>query len=266
MGPLEVYVHFVLDNLYCACQDRTNATSHVQLMVMITLLSTWSKYALKSEAVPGIRLATHQREVWDAICNPEIQVVFDTALTGDGKTLAGLLPAVKERKSLGKGLFTYPTNELIRDQVQQFGEWSRRLNVQPTIGQLNGSQLSALIREERFDKPETLQIIASDNDIVLTNPDIFTLINRFYYDRRRGNIAKTAQKWFLQYRYIVFDEFHIFNAPQIANVLDSIAFIRANSTDRTPTKFLFLSATPDELILRALNKAGITHEVVQGNY
>lgn len=232
----------------------------------IKLLSTWSEFAKETELLSGIRLATHQREVWDAIRDPEIQVVFDTALTGDGKTLAGLLPAVKERRSLGKGLFAYPTNELIRDQVRQFGEWSRKLNVAPTIGQLNGSQLSALMREEGFDKPETLQIVASDNDIVLTNPDIFTLINRFYYDRRWGNIAKTAQKWFAQYRYIVFDEFHIFNAPQVANVLDGIAFIRANSTDRYPTKFLFLSATPDKLLLKALDQAGITSKVVQGSY
>lgn len=232
----------------------------------IKLLSTWSELSPESTEISGIKLATHQQAVWDAIQNPEFQVVFDTALTGDGKTLAGLLPAVKERKSLGKGLFAYPTNELIRDQARQLDEWSGKLNVKLTVGQLNGPQLSVLMREEGFDKPETLQIVASDNDIVLTNPDIFTLINRFYYDQRWGNIAKTAQKWFAQYRYIVFDEFHIFNASQVTNVLDGIAFIRANSTDRYQTKFLFLSATPDKLLLNALDKAGITSKVVQGSY
>ncbi|NJK52264.1 MAG: type I-D CRISPR-associated helicase Cas3' [Leptolyngbyaceae cyanobacterium SU_3_3] len=232
----------------------------------IKLLSTWSAFASDSETISGIKLASHQRAVWNAIRNPDIQVVFDTALTGDGKTLAGLLPAIKEQRSIGKALFAYPTNELIRDQVRQFGEWSKKLNVSPTVGQLNGSQLSTLMREEGFDKPETLQIVASDNDIVLTNPDIFTLINRFYYDRHWGNIAKTAQRWFAQYRYIVFDEFHIFNAPQVTNVLDGIAFIRANSTDRYPTKFIFLSATPDRLLLQAFNKAGITPKVIRGSY
>lgn len=232
----------------------------------IKLLSTWSECSSGIQVALGIKLATHQQEVWDAVCNPELQVIFDTALTGDGKTLAGLLPAVKERKLLGKALFAYPTNELIRDQARQFAGWSRKLNAAPIVGQLNGSQLSALMREEGFDKPETLQIIASDNDIVLTNPDIFTLINRFYYDRRWGNIAKTAQKWFAQYRYIIFDEFHIFNASQVANVLDGIAFIRANSTDRFQTKFLFLSATPDKLLLKAFGNAGIALKVLQGSY
>ncbi|TVQ18402.1 MAG: type I-D CRISPR-associated helicase Cas3', partial [Leptolyngbya sp. DLM2.Bin15] len=232
----------------------------------LKLLSTWSKYSSYSEINQGFQLVTHQQEVWDAIRDPKIHVVFDTALTGDGKTLAGLLPAVKERKFLGKALFAYPTNELIRDQARQLGEWSKKLDVQLTLGQLNSSQLSALMRQEKFDKSETLQNIASDNEIVLTNPDIFTLINRFYYDRRWGNIAKTAQKWFAQYRYIIFDEFHIFNAPQIANVLDGIAFIRANSTSRYPTKFLFLSATPDKLLINALNRAGIISKEIHGSY
>lgn len=198
--------------------------------------------------------------------DPNIQVIFNTALTGDGKTLAALLPALNGQKSLGKAIFNYPTNELIRDQARQISEWSEKLNALTQVGQLNAHKLSILMREEGFDKPETLQVIASDNDIVLTNPDIFTLINRFYYNLRWGNIAKTAQKWFAQYRYIVFDEFHIFNASQITNVLDGIAFIRANSTDRYPTKFLFLSATPDKLILNALDKAGINSKVIQGSY
>lgn len=234
--------------------------------MQLKLLSTWSALASSSEIISGIKLATHQQEVWDAIQDPETQVVFDTALTGDGKTLAGLLPAIRERRSLGRALFAYPTNELIRDQARQFDEWGKRLDAKLTVGQLNGSQLSTLMREEGFDKPETLQIIASDNDIVLTNPDMFTLINRFYYDRRWGNIAKTAQKWLSQYRYLVFDEFHIFSAPQIANVLDGIAFIRANSSNRYTTKFLFLSATPDKVLLRSLNNAGINPKVIQGSY
>lgn len=51
----------------------------------IKLLSTWSAFASDSETISGIKLASHQRAVWNAIRNPDIQVVFDTALTGDGK-------------------------------------------------------------------------------------------------------------------------------------------------------------------------------------
>ena len=232
----------------------------------IKLLSTWSKFSSESEISPNVRLVTHQREVWDAIIDPKIQVVLDTALTGDGKTLAGLLPAVRERKSLDKALFAYPTNELIRDQDRQFRLWSDRLQINSKVGQLNSSELSRLMHDEGLSKAETLRTIASDKDIVLTNPDIFTLIHRLYYDKRSANAATIAQTWLAQYRYIIFDEFHIFSAPQVANVLDGIAFIRANSTEKFPTKFLFLSATPDPLLVNAFTKAGISSKVVVGSY
>lgn len=231
----------------------------------LKLISTWSAFASESETFPGLRLAVHQQKVWDAIQNPNIQVIFDTALTGDGKTLAAILPAFFNQQVVGKSLFAYPTNELIRDQFRQFKIWSDRLKVSPTTVQLNSRTLAAAMREDGFSKPETLKNF-SENDIVLTNPDIFTLIHRFRYNHWKGNVAQIAQIWFNQYRYIVFDEFHIFSAPQIANVLDGIAFIRANFPDPSPAKFLFLSATPDQLLLSALEKADIKSEVVSGSY
>lgn len=231
----------------------------------IKLLSTWSAFTSESRLVSGIKLVSHQKAVWDAMKNPETQVVFDTALTGDGKTLAAILPAFYDYNILDKGLFAYPTNELIRDQARQFKVWSDRLGVNPTIAQLNSRTLAQAIREEGFSKPETLKNF-TENDIVLTNPDIFTLIHRFRYNQWKGNIAQTAQIWVNKYRYIVFDEFHIFSAPQIANVLDGIAFIRANTGNRFPTKFLFLSATPDSLLLNALEKAGIKSVIISGHY
>ncbi|MEH1834102.1 MAG: type I-D CRISPR-associated helicase Cas3' [Nostoc sp.] len=229
----------------------------------IKLFSTWSKYSQTS--VSHIKLVTHQQEVWDAI--KTYQVVFDTALTGDGKTLAALLPAFYERElGLGQGLFNYPTNELIRDQAKQIGKWKNEFNIDLQIGELTGAKLASYISAEGFNKLETLRNFANDNKIVATNPDIFTLIHRLYYDRRGGNKARLAESWFNKYRYIVFDEFHIFNAPQIANVLDGIAFNRASLGDRFAGKFLFLSATPDNVLLRVLDKAGITPKIIKGEY
>jgi CRISPR-associated endonuclease/helicase Cas3 len=154
---------------------------------------------------------------------------------------------------------------LIRDQARQFKGWSDRLGVCPTIAQLNSRTLTVAMREDGFSKPETLKNF-TENDIVLTNPDIFTLIHRFRYNQWKGNVAQIAQIWINKYRYIVFDEFHIFSAPQISNVLDGIAFIRANSDNRFPTKFLFLSATPDKVLVNALEKARINPAIISGNY
>jgi CRISPR-associated endonuclease/helicase Cas3 len=228
----------------------------------IKLLSTWSKYSQIS--VNNIQLVTHQQEVWDAIKN--YQVVFDTALTGDGKTLAALLPVFEEENRLGKGLFNYPTNELIRDQEEQIRNWKNKFNIELQVGKLTGHKLALYMSEEGFNKLETLRNVADDNNIVVTNPDIFTLIHRLHYDSRGGNKARLAETWFNQYRYIVFDEFHIFHAPQIANVLDGIAFNRASLGERFAAKFLFLSATPDNVLLKVLERAGITTKIIQGQY
>lgn len=230
---------------------------------MIKLLSAWSEKS--SKLIDDIQLVTHQAEVWEAICDPNISIVFDTALTGDGKTLAALLPALYEGKTLDKGLFAYPTNELIRDQLKQVNKWSKKLNFNPYLGELNSQILAMAIEEEKLDKIETLRTIAYDYDLILTNPDIFTLIHRLYYDKW-GNKARVAQTFLNQYRYLVFDEFHIFNAPQVTNILDGIAFSRASLGETNLNKFLFLSATPDQMLVNSLEKAGINHKIIQGKY
>jgi CRISPR-associated endonuclease/helicase Cas3 len=39
-------------------------------------------------------LSWHQVETWNALNNPKIDVVFNTAMTGDGKSLAAFLKAM----------------------------------------------------------------------------------------------------------------------------------------------------------------------------
>ncbi|MTF38315.1 type I-D CRISPR-associated helicase Cas3' [Cyanobacterium aponinum] len=230
---------------------------------MIKLLSTWSEKS--SQSIGDIQLVTHQAEVWEAIKDKNISIIFDTALTGDGKTLAALLPALYERKTLDKGLFAYPTNELIRDQVKQVNKWSETFNFNPYIGELNSQNLANAVEEEKFKKIETLRNFTR-YDLILTNPDIFTLINHFYYNNKLGNIAELAETFINQYRYLVFDEFHIFNAPQITNILDVIAFSRATLGVTNLNKFLFLSATTDEILEGSLNKAEINYKTIKGKY
>jgi CRISPR-associated endonuclease/helicase Cas3 len=62
------------------------------------------------------KLRHHQAQTWQAFSNSDADVIFDTALTGDGKSLAGQLPMLAEDKY---ALLLYPTNELIKDQSKQ---------------------------------------------------------------------------------------------------------------------------------------------------
>src|SRR5260370_31210929 len=83
-------------------------------MLRLSILPVYSEYHRPSYHIGSTQLLKHQVATWEAIRDPEIDVVFNTAMTGDGKSLAAYLPAFKdERKSI---IAMYPTNELIQDQ------------------------------------------------------------------------------------------------------------------------------------------------------
>src|SRR5690606_29892263 len=94
-------------------------------IMKIQTLPVYSKLAdevppeLGMKLPKGWRLSQHQVDTYKALVDangPEI--VFNTAMTGDGKSLAGQLPALLSGWDLP--LFAmYPTNELIRDQLRQ---------------------------------------------------------------------------------------------------------------------------------------------------
>ncbi len=235
----------------------------------LNLLETWSKYhegEVPFDLPEGWRLVTHQMEVYEALRDPDIDVVFDTAMTGDGKTLAAILPAVYQRDTLDKALFAYPTNELIRDQFKQFGSWEKNLGFQLSRYALDSASLTAYAKEIDIHRNVALEDIAYLNDAVLTNPDIFVLLQRAHYDRQKTASARIAQTWLNQFRYIVLDEFHIFGTPQATTVLDAIAFSRASLGDKFASKFLFLSATPSGILVRKLENAGLNFREVKGQY
>jgi len=90
----------------------------------IRTLPVYSKLADESdvpsevaERLPaGWRLSQHQVETYKALTGGEYDVVFNTAMTGDGKSLAAYLPTLVSGHPV---LAMYPTNELARDQETQ---------------------------------------------------------------------------------------------------------------------------------------------------
>ena len=86
----------------------------------ITLKPVYSCPA--SETPQGVKLpekwflSWHQAATLEAIRNPDIDVIFNTAMTGDGKSLAAYLDTL-QGNFYAIGL--YPTNELARDQETQ---------------------------------------------------------------------------------------------------------------------------------------------------
>ncbi|MEG4532829.1 type I-D CRISPR-associated helicase Cas3' [Microcoleus sp. D2_18a_D3] len=209
-------------------------------------------------------LSRHQVETYEALQDPTIDVVFNTAMTGDGKSLAAFLAAVTNRTYT---LAMYPTNELARDQEKQVRGYKALFKPEndPQIYRLNAAILEDFIATNKLSsKLAGLCDRADNSEILLTNPDIFHYIHDFRYLRRNkegkgDNPDRLFAKIDDNYKLFIFDEFHIFSSPQIASVINAILLIKHTFPCK---KFLFLSATPNDLLEEFLSKAGLKYRII----
>ena len=202
------------------------------------------------------QLSEHQVETYRALQDNQYDVVINSAMTGDGKSLAAQMSTFANGRSL---LMMYPTNELVRDQERQvaqaLADWKLQGKIHPTT--MTGDTLREIVAAGQFSrKGEAIKSLAANNEIVLTNPDIFHYLAQFYYARGDDSPDMHFMRAIIEnFDLFVFDEFHIFQAPQIVAVLNAMLLIRAASAAHQPKKFLFLSATPGGLLGEYLAKA-----------
>ena len=201
------------------------------------------------------QLAWHQAETVKAIRDPNIDIIFNTAMTGDGKSLAAYL------ETLQSGLPTiglYPTNELIRDQFHQIRGYLSEFNLEqePRINSLNGPALELYAQEEGISKAIALETRSSQSEILLTNPDIFHYLHQGAYLAKYDNPDKLWQRIDNLFKLFIFDEFHVFSAPQVASILNILLLMRRTNRRK---RYLFLSATPNPQMLEKLDKAGFNY-------
>ncbi|MFQ4140917.1 type I-D CRISPR-associated helicase Cas3' [Chlorogloeopsis sp. ULAP02] len=197
-------------------------------------------------------LSWHQAATLKALRDPNIDVVFNTAMTGDGKSLAAYLEVFQgEFSAIG----LYPTNELARDQETQIKGYVEEFQPRdkPRVVRLSGADLEIYAENEGLKKSAAIATLTSQREALLTNPDIFHYLHRGAYiihgdspDKLWGRIDK-------DFDLFIFDEFHVFAAPQIASVINTMLLIRCTNRRK---KFLFLSATPDKNLISKLETAG----------
>ncbi|MGI0494990.1 type I-D CRISPR-associated helicase Cas3' [Alkalinema pantanalense CENA528] len=214
----------------------------------------------------GWQLSWHQAETFRLLERPDIDVIFNTAMTGDGKSLAAYLRSMIVK--LFSTLAMYPTNELARDQERQVQEYKAQFKPKydPQVYRLTGTTLADFIETNQLPSKQQGIIDRVDNsEILLTNPDIFHYIHDFRYIQRGkkasqgDNPDKLFRKLDEAYKLFIFDEFHIFSSPQIASILNAMLLIKHTAT---PRKFLFLSATPSDLLKGFLERSGLRyHEI-----
>jgi CRISPR-associated endonuclease/helicase Cas3 len=230
-------------------------------LMQITTLPVYSKLAdpttipdVIARRLPADRqLSEHQLRTYEALNEPDVAVVINTAMTGDGKSLAGLLPLLVQRRPT---LALFPTNELIQDQFAaaetMFDTWNASAGRAAT---LYGARLDELYADaEQLSRPEVLLRELHNHPLVLSNPDILHAILQFYYQQYGRDPSRVASDTALLFDQLTFDEFHIFDVPQVVAVLSGLLFL---ATQRPQLKALFLSATPEGALVPLLQKVGL---------
>lgn len=202
---------------------------------------------------PDWRLSWHQAETVTAIRDPNIDVVVNSALTGDGKTLPAYLDTFESPDCCVMGC--YPTNELARDQEMTIRGYIEQLQppIEPRMVRLNSAELEAYSESNHIRKGAAIATRAGQSEILLTNPDMLHHLHRGAYLLPNDNPDKLWGRIDKDFDLLVFDEFGLFSAPQIASVINTTLLIK--NTNRRK-KFLFLSATPDEKLLEKLHLGG----------
>jgi CRISPR-associated endonuclease/helicase Cas3 len=214
------------------------------------------------------RLSKHQVETYRALTQEDVDVVLNVAMTGDGKSLAAYLPTLTDPANHCLGM--YPTNELLRDQERQLRGYLSSFGVtedQVPLSSLWGAELTRL--EERLgmqSRDALLKERFSNASVILTNPDIFNLVMNYSYGQYSPMFTEEELPYTLGVNFdtFVFDEFHVFSVPQIVAALTSMLYFAQQPGLRS--KFLFSSATPSDILIEMIDRAGLRYRLVKGEY
>lgn len=195
---------------------------------------------------PYAHQAQTLRHIQSAINDCQTICIENTSVTGSGKTLANFAAAILA------GVHTcgvYPTNELLIDQGVSLDPYLR-----DHLALLDSQGLDDIQTEQVHMRTHAHALAWATGDsiprAVLTNPDVLYLAMYNLYGQMFSTFAsnyghRVFQHMLTNYPVIAFDEFHLYNAKQIANA----AFIMGVTKELAPGKphiFIFSSATPQE--------------------
>jgi len=236
----------------------------------ITTLPVYSKLADARDIPPEVRaklpddwrLSQHQVETYKALTGGDYDVVFNTAMTGDGKSLAAYLPVLANAHYHAFGM--YPTIELSRDQERQFENYIEKFKQAFPYCALWGAELTRLAEQYEFKyRGDALKERFANYNVILTNPDIFNLVMNYEYQSGIFSPHELPYSLCTNFDYFVFDEFHIFSMPQIVSAVTAMLYIKESGTQH---KFLFSSATPNEILSEMVHRGGLQGTVITGTY
>lgn len=197
---------------------------------------------------------------------PEFTII--TAPTGTGKSYAFPFPVLNSQKQAGfsglrqgkRGLVVLPTNALIDELHKNF---TNMYQSEISIGKISGKYLNEL-QKKGFDRWIGILEMAQNNDLLITNPDIINYaMHGGYHKRYWGKTGRKEFQNFLDYfDYIIFDEYHLYDEAQIANILTLTYMHEIFSKENHKIKYLFVSATPEKGLQDVLNDFKHEHQEI----
>jgi CRISPR-associated helicase Cas3 len=201
-----------------------------------------------------VRTLEHIRE---ALARGQTICIENTSVTGSGKTLANFAAAVLD------GVHTcgiYPTNELMLDQGISLDPYLRK-----DIALLDSQGLDGIQTEQIHIRTHAHALAWATGEqmqlAVLTNPDVlhlamYNLYGQMFSTFAREYGSRVFQHMLANYPVIAFDEFHLYNAKQIANAAFIMGTMKELAPDR-PHIFIFSSATPQEQFKHYARRLGV---------
>ncbi|MCD4697570.1 MAG: type I-D CRISPR-associated helicase Cas3' [Bacteroidales bacterium] len=185
---------------------------------------------------------------------PDFTII--TAPTGTGKSYAFPFPVLNSKNKGGfgglrqgkRGLIVLPTNALIDELHEKFTDtFKEEIN----IDKLTGKHITELQKDDlkkgTFHRFTKMLEISQQNDLVITNPDIINYaMHGGYHQKYWGKTGRKEFHNFLQvFDYIIFDEYHLYDESQIANILTLTFMHDIFFGENHKIKYLFVSATPE---------------------
>ncbi|OAB62591.1 type I-D CRISPR-associated helicase Cas3 [Leptolyngbya valderiana BDU 20041] len=201
----------------------------------------------------------HQAETYKALKDPNIDVVINTAMTGDGKSFPGYSTVLFDGEV---ALGMYPTNELARDQERQITNYVATFKPpnDPRVNRLSGAELELFSEKENLSKAEAIGRRSDQSEVLLSNLDLIHYLHRGVYLTDYDNPDKLWNRVDKNFDLFIFDEFHVFAPPQVSSVINTMLLIRHTNRHK---KFLFLSATPDRQLLERLDAAKFRYRLIE---
>jgi len=180
------------------------------------------------------------QRVQDALRTGRTLCLFLVTPTGSGKTLASYAYTINhDEPAFG----VYPTNELIRDQERALKPWLDP-NEEYRLLRVDSRQLDHW--QDALDLPQhaqTFERLLNWRPTILTNPDILFYTFFGLYSGPDG-LRERLFALVGQYRLFIFDEFHLYNVKQMADIAFLVGTLHAINPSQGRV-FIFASATPE---------------------